>query len=77
MSPGLLYHLITRDSGRISNEAFTSNPIVSSKQWFNGLNITNCYYRKITPRVYVFENFLVSNLNASLIIKCLFRAIVS
>ena len=28
----LLYHLIRRDIGRLTNEAFTSNPIVSSKQ---------------------------------------------
>ena len=41
ISPGLLYHLIRRDGGRLSNEAFTSNPIVSSKQWFYGLKITN------------------------------------
>ena len=46
ISPGLLYHLIRRDGGRLSNEAFTSNPIVSSKQWFNGfknykLNVTH------------------------------------
>ena len=40
-SPGLLYHLIRRDYGRLANEAFTSNPIVSLKQWFNGLKITN------------------------------------
>ena len=32
ISLGLLYQLIRRDSGRIANEAFTSNPIVSSKQ---------------------------------------------
>ena len=32
ISPGSLYHLIRRDCGRLSNEAFTSNPIVSSKQ---------------------------------------------
>ena len=41
ISPGLLYHLIRRDSGRLSNEDFTPNPIVSSNQWFNGLKITN------------------------------------
>ena len=41
ISPGLLYHLIRRDSGRLANEVFMSNPIVSSKQWLNGLNITN------------------------------------
>ena len=41
LSPGLLYHLIWRDSGRLANEAFTSNPIVSSKQQLNGLKITN------------------------------------
>ena len=41
ISPGLLYHLIRRDSGRLANEAFSSNPIVSSKQWLNGLKITN------------------------------------
>ena len=27
-----LYHLIGRDTGRLANEAFTSNPTVSSKQ---------------------------------------------
>ena len=32
ISPGLLYHLIRRHSGRLSNEAFTSNPIVSLTQ---------------------------------------------
>ena len=31
-SPGSLYHLIRRDSGRLANEVFTSNPIVSSKE---------------------------------------------
>ena len=41
ISPGLLYHLIRRDSGRLANEAFTSNPTVCSKEWFNGLKITN------------------------------------
>ena len=30
MSSGLLYHLIRRDTGRLANEAFTLNPIVSS-----------------------------------------------
>ena len=30
--PGLLYHLIRRDSGRLANESFTSNLIVSPKQ---------------------------------------------
>ena len=42
MSPGLLYHLIRRESGRLANEAFTSNSIVSLRQWLNGLKITNC-----------------------------------
>ena len=32
ISPGLLYHLIRRDTGGLANETFTSNPIVSSKQ---------------------------------------------
>ena len=32
VSPGLLYHLIRCGSGRLANEAFTSNFIVSSKQ---------------------------------------------
>ena len=32
ISPGLLYHLIRRDTGRHANEAFTSNPIVTLKQ---------------------------------------------
>ena len=30
--PGLLYQLIRRDTGQLVNKAFTSNPIVSSKQ---------------------------------------------
>ena len=38
----LLYQLIRRGTGRLANEAFTSNPIVFSKQWFNGLKIINC-----------------------------------
>ena len=41
ISPGLLDPLIRRDSGRLAKETFMSNPIVSSKQWFNGLKITN------------------------------------
>ena len=32
LSPGQLYHLIRRDTGRLANEAFTANPIVPSKQ---------------------------------------------
>ena len=36
----LLYQLIRRDTGRLENEAFTSNPKVSSKQELNGLKIT-------------------------------------
>ena len=32
ISPGFLYHLIRRYTGRPGNEAFTSNRIVSSKQ---------------------------------------------
>ena len=27
LSPGLLYHLIRREIGRLANEAFTSNPL--------------------------------------------------
>ena len=34
ISPGLLYHLIIHYSRRLANEA--------SKQWLNGLQITNC-----------------------------------
>ena len=41
ISRGLLYHLIRRDSGRLEYDAFTSNPIVSSKQQVSGLKITN------------------------------------
>ena len=36
-----IIHLIRPDSGRLANEAFTTNPIASSKQWLNGLKITN------------------------------------
>ena len=40
----LLYQLIRRDTGRLANEDFASNPIVPWKQ-LNGLKITNwfCY----------------------------------
>ena len=41
LSPGLLYHLIRHDSGRVANKVFTSNPIVSLKEYLNGLKITN------------------------------------
>ena len=33
LSSGLLYHLIRRDTGRLANETFTSNPIVSLKEY--------------------------------------------
>ena len=36
----LLYKLIRRDTGRLSNKAFTSNPIVSLKQKLNGLKLS-------------------------------------
>ena len=32
LPPGLLYHLVRHDYGRLANEAFTSNPLVSLKQ---------------------------------------------
>ena len=31
-----------RDTGGLANEAFTSNPIVSLKQYLSGLKTTNC-----------------------------------
>ena len=37
--PGLLCHLIRCDTGRLTTEAFLSNPIVSSKQKLRGLKI--------------------------------------
>ena len=40
-APGLLYHLIRRDYGRLANNAFTSIRIVSFKQKLNGLKIAN------------------------------------
>ena len=40
ISPRLLYHPIKRDTGRLANEAFSSNPIVSSNQNLSGLRIT-------------------------------------
>ena len=39
--PDMLQYMIRHETGRIANEAFTSNPIVSSKQWLIDLNITN------------------------------------
>ena len=38
----LLYQLIRCDTGRLANEAFTSNPNVSSKRKLNGWKVTNC-----------------------------------
>ena len=35
----MLYHLIIPESGRLANEAFTSNLNVSLKQWLNGLTV--------------------------------------
>ena len=40
ISPSFFYHLIRRDNGLLANEAFSSDPIVSSKQWLNCLKIT-------------------------------------
>ena len=37
----LLYQLIRSDTGRLANEAFMSSPIVSFKQYLNGLKVTN------------------------------------
>ena len=37
----LLYQLIRSDTGRLANETFTSSPIVSFKQYLNGLKVTN------------------------------------
>ena len=52
ISPGSLYHLIRRDSGQLANEAFTSNPIVSLKQWLNSLKITNvCDFQSMKSAV--------------------------
>ena len=46
LSPGLLYHLIRRDAGRLANETFTSNHgDIKSYCFFetilNGLKIKN------------------------------------
>ena len=50
LSPGLLYHLIRRDTGRLANETFTSNHgDIKSYCFFetilNGLKTTNCTCR--------------------------------
>ena len=53
----LLYHLIRRDIGRLTNEVFTSNPIVSSKQLLSDLKITNCFHFRfhfVSKKVYIF-----------------------
>ena len=47
LSPGLLYHLIRRETGRFANDAFPSNPIISSKQYLSGrLAEKQCVSRK-------------------------------
>ena len=53
ISPGLLYHLIRRDSAQLANEAFTSSPIVSSKHWLIGLKITNCISKFLQDCMFV------------------------
>ena len=54
----LLYQLIRRDTGRLANEAFTSNPIVSWKQQLNGLKITNWFTNyKLQIRNWWFDLF--------------------
>ena len=51
ISLSLLYHLIGRDSGRLANKAFTSNPIVSSKQWLSSLEVTNWFSKWLFQQV--------------------------
>ena len=54
ISSGMLYHLIRPDGGRLANEAFTSNPVVSVvslKQQLNGLKITNWLVYKFSTEV--------------------------
>ena len=55
ISPGLLYHLIRRSSGRLASKAFTSNRIASSKQWLNGLKITNWLLLKVLLSQHFFD----------------------
>ena len=61
----LLYQLIRRDTGRLANEAFTWNPIVSLKQKLNGLKITNwkggLQYTKRTITTRRYTHFFISN----------------
>ena len=47
----LLYQLIRCDTGRLAKEVFTSNSIVSSKQYLNGLKATN--WTGVTDFLYV------------------------
>ena len=63
ISPGLLYHLIRSDSGRLASKAFTSNLIVSSKQWLNGLKITNRLLLKILLGQHFFDILFLSILS--------------
>ena len=51
ISPGLIKH----DTGRLENEAFTSNPIVSSKQKLSGLKTTNCNVKQEYVNIYYWE----------------------
>ena len=56
----MLYHQTRRDSGRLANEASTSNPIVSSKQWLSGLKIIN--WKDQTLRIQLLEEGIMSKL---------------
>ena len=51
----LPYELVKRDTGRLANEAITSNPIVSSKQKLNGLKIVSCLGTKFHFKQAIFN----------------------
>ena len=56
----MLYHQTRRNSGRLANEASTSIPIVSSKQWLSGLKIIN--WKDQTLRIQLPEEGIMSKL---------------
>ena len=63
--PGLLYHLIRRDSGRLANETFESCPIVSLKQQLNGSKIVNWIMSPAIPNDIFASSAIPWNLHSS------------
>ena len=50
----MFHHLIRRNTGRLANEVFALNPIVSSKQQLSGLKIANSIIATVSLQTKLF-----------------------